>query len=63
MSAGWLAFARTGDPNTNAIPNWPPYKPPERTTMVFNLQSNAVKGFRDDERELLMNLKTRGAFD
>jgi para-nitrobenzyl esterase len=50
MSAAWLAFARTGNPNTDAIPNWPPYKPPQRATMVFNIQSKVFDGYRDDER-------------
>ena len=63
MSAAWLAFARTGNPNTGAIPNWPSYKPPERATMVFNVQSKVVNGLRDDERKLLADLRSQGPFD
>jgi para-nitrobenzyl esterase len=63
MTAAWLAFARTGDPNNNLTPNWPAYKPPERATMVFDLQSKVVNGFRDDERKLLVDMKSRGPFD
>ena len=25
MSAAWIAFARTGNPNTDALPLWPAY--------------------------------------
>lgn len=42
MSAAWVAFARTGDPNTAAIPKWPAYEPKRRATMVFNLESRVV---------------------
>lgn len=42
MSAAWLAFARTGNPNTAAIPKWPAYEAGKRATMVFNLESKVV---------------------
>jgi para-nitrobenzyl esterase len=42
MSEAWLAFARTGDPATAALPAWPPYDPARRATMVFNLESHLV---------------------
>ena len=42
MSEAWLAFARTGDPATPALPDWPPYEPKRRPTMVFNLESRVV---------------------
>lgn len=42
MSAAWLAFARTGNPNTPVLPKWPPYEPTKRATMVFNLTSRVV---------------------
>ena len=43
MSAAWLAFARTGDPNTPALPKWPAYEAARRSTMVFNLESRVVE--------------------
>jgi para-nitrobenzyl esterase len=43
MSAAWLAFARTGDPNTSVLPKWPAYEPGKRSTMVFNLESRVVE--------------------
>jgi para-nitrobenzyl esterase len=53
MSAAWIAFARTGDPNCSAIPRWPAYRPPQRTTMVFNVKSESVDRFRENERQAL----------
>ncbi len=42
MSEAWLAFARTGDPNTPALPDWPAYDPARRATMMFDLESKVV---------------------
>ena len=36
MSAAWIAFARTGDPNHSDLPQWDPYSLDERTTMIFD---------------------------
>jgi len=38
-SGAWVAFARTGDPNTKALPHWPAYPEQSRDTMLFNNQS------------------------
>jgi para-nitrobenzyl esterase len=56
MSTAWLAFARTGNPNNKILPQWTQYRPPDRTTMVFDLKSRAVNDFRGDERQLLASL-------
>jgi len=53
MSAAWLAFARTGNPNNKVIPQWLPFRVPDRATMVFDVKSRAVNDFRGDERQLL----------
>ena len=42
MSAAWLAFARTGNPNAEGLPQWAPYKPESRATMIFNVESRVV---------------------
>jgi len=39
MSAAWLAFARTGDPNAPGAPHWPAYDAATRATMIFDLES------------------------
>ncbi|HLI79150.1 MAG TPA: carboxylesterase family protein, partial [Candidatus Binataceae bacterium] len=36
MSQTWLAFARTGNPNNGAIPEWPGYSSEHRATMIFD---------------------------
>jgi len=42
VSDTWIAFARTGDPNTSKLPNWPAFNATERPTMVINNQSQVV---------------------
>lgn len=36
VSSSWAAFARTGNPNTAKLPNWPGYSVARRETMLFN---------------------------
>jgi para-nitrobenzyl esterase len=43
MSEAWLAFARAGNPNTPALPDWPAYDVARRATMVFDLASKVVE--------------------
>jgi para-nitrobenzyl esterase len=53
MSAAWLAFAATGDPNVAGLPVWPAYDPQSRSTMVFDLESRVVEDPYDELRTLL----------
>ena len=39
VSAAWVAFARTGNPNTPKLPKWPAYTAASRDTMLFNDES------------------------
>lgn len=39
LSAAWIAFAKTGDPNTAEIPQWPVYEAKTRPTLVFDTQT------------------------
>jgi len=48
VSDAWIAFARTGDPNTPKLPHWPAYNATERATMVIN---DASKVANDPIRE------------
>lgn len=52
MASTWIAFARTGDPNNDTIPPWPPYDKVQRQSMVFNTESRVAKDFGQLEREL-----------
>jgi para-nitrobenzyl esterase len=56
MSSAWIAFARSGNPDTSAVPTWPPFSPAQRATMVFNATTQVVNDFRGDERALLAAL-------
>ena len=42
MSGAWLAFAKSGNPNTALAPQWPAYEPGRRATMMFNVTSRVV---------------------
>jgi para-nitrobenzyl esterase len=39
LSETWIAFARTGNPNTGKLPKWPAFNATERPTMVINTSS------------------------
>lgn len=52
ISDTFIAFARTGDPNNSAIPRWGRYTLPERTTMIFDVESRIENDPRADERRL-----------
>jgi para-nitrobenzyl esterase len=39
VSDAWIAFARTGDPNTPKLPHWPAFDAVKRPTMVFDDES------------------------
>jgi len=41
-SAAWVAFARTGDPNTPKLVKWPAYSAASRETMLFNNECRVV---------------------
>jgi len=50
MSAAWANFARQGDPNGGAVPEWPAFDPQRRATMVFDVPSRAEDDPRSEER-------------
>jgi para-nitrobenzyl esterase len=55
VSAAWTAFARSGDPNTNALPRWPPYDLKSRATMIFNLDSRVQNDPYSEIRRILLD--------
>jgi para-nitrobenzyl esterase len=52
MSESHLAFARTGNPQTPKLPEWPPYDLKRRATMSFNLPPRVIDDPRGEERKL-----------
>ena len=59
MSEAWIAFARTGNPNTKDLPAWPRYDARSRATMIFDVPPHVVDD-PDRERELLLRLLPEG---
>lgn len=58
MSDSLVAFARTGNPNTPSLPNWPQYDLKRRPTLIFDLPPRVADDPRGDERRLFANLLT-----
>lgn len=52
LADAFIAFARTGNPNTSSLPNWSPYDLTQRQTMVFDNISRLENDPRGAEREL-----------
>lgn len=52
MSAAFIAFARTGDPNIRGLPAWERYELPRRQTMLLDDQPRLVDDPRGAERRL-----------
>lgn len=50
MSDAWIAFVRSGDPNTDALPSWPRYSTEERATMILDDPSRLENDPAGDER-------------
>ena len=53
ISDAWVAFARSGNPNTPGLPAWPPYNDKDRGTMVIDHESAVVNDPVRDKRLLL----------
>lgn len=49
MSAAWINFAKTGNPNHKGLPNWPAYNATNTATMHFN---NTCKVMPQMDKEL-----------
>ena len=52
MSDAWVAFARTGNPNTPALPDWPRYDVERRPTMIFNTTPAVVNDPESEVRKV-----------
>jgi para-nitrobenzyl esterase len=55
MSAAWIAFARSGNPNAEGLPQWRPYDLKNRATMIFNLNSRLQNDPYSKIRQILLD--------
>lgn len=51
MHAAWVAFAKSGDPNTSQLPDWPRYDTTSRATMLLDVESSVADDPDGDLRE------------
>ena len=64
VSSAWVAFARTGNPNTTAssakagMPDWPPFDNNRRAVMILDNECKAVNDPYGDEQRLLHSIQT-----
>jgi para-nitrobenzyl esterase len=59
MSAAWVAFARTGNPNHKGIPQWTAFNDSQRPTMVFGPETKLVNDPGKEERLALKAIRDR----
>jgi len=52
MAGAWVAFARDGDPSTDALGEWPRYDADRRATMRLDTDAEVVEDPRRDERRI-----------
>jgi para-nitrobenzyl esterase len=52
LAGAWIAFAKTGAPDHNGIPHWPPYDLTHRATMIFGADTRVENDPRAEMRGL-----------
>ena len=57
----WTAFARTGNPNVDGLPQWTPYSATHRAVMIFNNECRLEVDPHAAEREAMTRLHERHA--
>ena len=56
MMDTWVTFARTGNPNHEGLPEWPPYNKNRRATMILSKNPKVEFAPMDNLRELWENI-------
>jgi len=57
VNTAWIAFARSGDPNTPGLPHWEPYTAETRAVMFLDNQSTLEHDPESDIRKLWTEVK------
>lgn len=57
VSAAWVAFARTGNPNTKLAPHWDAFDTTKRAVMVINDEWKLVNDPHGEEQRLLRSIQ------
>ncbi len=60
MSAAWVNFARTGNPNAKGLPAWEPYTEQNGTTMFFGNNCHIEHNHDREMMNLVRQFPTRG---
>lgn len=60
MSQAWINFARTGNPATEDLPEWPQYDNTEGATMFFNNSCHVRKNHDKELMDFIRQFPTRG---
>jgi len=61
VSSAFASFARTGNPNTGGLPNWPQFDLKTRATMALNNDCEVISDPYRDERLLLAQIRETAA--
>jgi para-nitrobenzyl esterase len=56
VSDAWIAFARTGNPDTPKLPRWTPFNATDRPTMVFDTKSRVENDPIRDARQAMFKV-------
>jgi para-nitrobenzyl esterase len=60
VSSAWVAFARTGNPNTKLAPRWETFDTTKRAVMVINDDWKLVNDPHGEEQRLLHSIQAQG---
>jgi para-nitrobenzyl esterase len=60
VSSAWVAFARTGNPNTKLAPSWETFDTTKRAVMIINDDWKLVNDPHGEEQRLLHSIQAQG---